>query len=124
MLYLTNMANRILHKPIAFPNPVPPQNTSIVSAHAQDLILGLCTIDRSHRLGNISGGAQRVKSHPFFNGVVWDDIYARKYLGPIIPKLKSMDDATCFDNYPDDTGERDVYTDEARREWDKYFEDF
>lgn len=118
----SNISHRIISKPIVFP---PTSSSSpVISAAARDLIRGLCTVDRSCRLGNISGGAARVKAHPFFFGVRWDDIYYRKYRGPIIPPIRYKGDSQCFDSYPDEKAGRERYTPEMAARWDVYFEDF
>jgi protein kinase A len=65
-----------------------------------------------------------VKSHPFFEGVNWDDVYYRRYRGPIIPPVRYVGDAQCFDTYPDESNKREVYGEEARRKWDGCFADF
>ena len=109
---------RIVSKPVQFPSD--PQ----ISEEAQDIIRHFCTVDRSHRLGNISGGAARVKEHPFFRGVQWDDVYYRKYRGPIIPPVRYPGDAQCFDMYPDEKAGREPYSNEMRRKWDDHFKDF
>lgn len=95
-----------------------------LSAEAKDLIRQFCTVDRSKRLGNISGGAARIKEHPFFRDVNWDDVYHRRTNGPIIPPIKAPDDTQCFDRYPEDDGRRVVYTDEMAAKYDHYFRDF
>ncbi|TVY13381.1 cAMP-dependent protein kinase catalytic subunit [Lachnellula arida] len=109
---------QIVSKPVHFPTD------PVISPDAKDIIRQFCTVDRSHRLGNISGGAARVKSHPFFTGVVWEDVYYRKYKGPIIPQVRYPGDAQCFDMYPDEKRSRDVYTDELRGKWEDHFKDF
>ncbi|KAF4124708.1 protein kinase A [Geosmithia morbida] len=107
---------QIIEKPLVFPRE--PQ----ISDEAKSIILSFCTKDRSHRLGNISGGAQRVKEHPFFRGVNWDDISHARGTGPIIPPVRFPGDAQCFDNYPEDDGSRRVeYTAEMAQEYDRYF---
>lgn len=85
---------QIVNKPITFPKTV---DSTPVSENAKDLIRQLCTVDRSKRLGNIEGGARRVKEHPWFQGIVWEDVYFRKMKGPIIPKVRFAADAQCFD---------------------------
>jgi hypothetical protein len=97
---------RIVAKPVSFPNE------PAISPEAKDIIRQFCTVDRSKRLGNISGGAQRVKDHPFFHGVIWEDVYYRKYRGPIIPPIRYPGDAQCFDHYPDEKEGRASYTDD------------
>lgn len=109
---------RIVSKPIVFPSE------PALSSEAKDIICQFCTVDRSHRLGNISGRAARVKSHPFFKDVNWDDVYYRRQRGPIIPQLRYKGDAQCFDIYPDEKLGRDIYTDELKSKWEDRFKDF
>ncbi|KAI9814465.1 MAG: Serine/threonine-protein kinase [Pycnora praestabilis] len=49
--------------------------------------------DSTNRLGHV-GGAQEIKLHPFFRGVVWDQL--RKIRAPFEPKLNSNVDVTHF----------------------------
>ncbi|KAG9258739.1 kinase-like domain-containing protein [Emericellopsis atlantica] len=109
---------QIVEKPILF--PVEPR----ISDEAQDIIRSFCTVDRSRRLGNISGGAQRVKDHPFFRSVNWEDVYNRRTKGPIVPPVRYPGDAQCFDNYAEDDGKRAEYTAEMAQKYDDYFKDF
>ena len=81
-------------------------------------------MDRSKRLGNISGRAQRVKDHPFFKGVNWEDVYYRKEKGPIIPPIRYPGDSQCFDIYEDEKPGREHYSDEMEKKWDGHFKDF
>lgn len=92
--------------------------------HAQHIIRSFCTVDRSRRLGNISGGATRVKQHPFFEGVNWDALLHRQIRPPIQPQVRYPGDAQCFDMYPEDDGKRDPYTVEMAEKYDRYFEGF
>ena len=110
--------HRIVEKPVVFPKE------PATSPQAKDLIRQFCTVDRTRRLGNISGGAARVKQHPFFEGVNWDDVYHRRNRGPIIPRIKGPDDTQCFERYPEDEGKHPEYTDEMARKYDHYFKDF
>ncbi|PGG96782.1 AGC/NDR/NDR protein kinase [Polytolypa hystricis UAMH7299] len=53
--------------------------------------------DPEHRIGNeggAHGGATQIKSHPFFRGVVWDQL--RKIRAPFEPKLTSNIDVSYF----------------------------
>ena len=95
-----------------------------LSEDAKDIIRAFCTIDRSRRLGNISGGAARVKEHPFFRGIEWDELLQRRRRGPIIPPVRYPGDAQCFDTYPEDDGKRIEYTLEHAEKFDQYFKDF
>ncbi|KAL2111162.1 hypothetical protein VUR80DRAFT_210 [Thermomyces stellatus] len=109
---------QIVEKPVVFPRE------PATSPQAKDIIRQFCTVDRTRRLGNMSGGAARVKEHPFFEGVNWDDVYHRRNKGPIIPPVKAPDDSQCFERYPEDEGKHCEYTDEMAAQYDQYFEDF
>ncbi|KAK4192560.1 kinase-like domain-containing protein [Podospora australis] len=109
---------QIVEYPVTFPENPP------ISEEAKDIIRQFCTVDRSRRLGNISGGAARVKAHPFFAGVDWDAILNRTHSGPIIPPIRYYGDAQCFDIYPEEDVSREEYTDEMAQRYDDYFKDF
>jgi protein kinase X len=66
---------------------------------AKDLIKKLLMIDRTKRLGCMKNGAKDVKFHRWFVDIDWNDVYNRKYVPPIKPKQKSLDDASNFDDY-------------------------
>ncbi|OAK99411.1 Pkinase-domain-containing protein [Phaeosphaeriaceae sp. SRC1lsM3a] len=97
---------------------------SAMSPDARDLISGLCTVDTSKRLGNISGGAGRVKSHPWFKNIDWDRLYRREVNGPIVPHLRGPADTRNFDEYEPENANRDPYTKELSDKWDEHFKDF
>lgn len=65
-----------------------------------------------------------MKAHPFFRGVDWDAVYARKHQGPIIPNVRFPGDAQCFDIYPEEDATRSEYTPEMREKYDDFFKDF
>ncbi|CAL3971081.1 unnamed protein product [Diplocarpon coronariae] len=109
---------QIVSKSVHFPSE------PVISSEAKDIIRQFCTVDRSKRLGNIQDGAQRIKDHPFFQGVNWDDVYQRKERGPIIPPIRYPGDAQCFDTYPDEKEGRERYTEDLERKWENYFKDF
>ncbi|KAI9841995.1 MAG: serine/threonine protein kinase, AGC [Sclerophora amabilis] len=107
---------KIVNQPVKFPRGMPPD--------AQDLISALCTVDRSRRLGNISGGAGRVKSHPFFHGIDWEALYYRRGQGPIVPHVQHAADTSNFDDYPSEDEEREPYTSELYDHYEEAFQDF
>ncbi|ROT35377.1 protein kinase DC2 [Sodiomyces alkalinus F11] len=109
---------QIVEKPITF--PAEPH----ISDNAKDLIRSFCTVDRSNRLGNISGGGQKVKEHPFFRGIRWDDLLCQRVRGPIVPPVRSASDTTCFEHYPEEAGKREPYTDDLAQKYDPCFADF
>ncbi|KAL2215789.1 serine/threonine-protein kinase cot-1 [Thermoascus aurantiacus ATCC 26904] len=67
-----------------------------LSRESESLIRAfLC--DAEHRIGNEGGpmgGANQIKNHPFFRGVVWDQL--RKIRAPFEPKLTSNVDVSYF----------------------------
>jgi serine/threonine kinase 38 len=65
-----------------------------LSAEATDLIHKL-VCDKDDRLG--SHGAEEIKSHPYFNGIDWDNI--RNTVAPWIPELASELDTSNFDKF-------------------------
>lgn len=95
-----------------------------ISPEAKDIIRSFCTVDRSRRLGNISGGAARVRAHPFFRGIDWDAVLLRRRRGPIIPPVRYPGDAQCFDIYPEDDANKERYSEDMAERYDQYFKDF
>ncbi|KAI0403533.1 kinase-like domain-containing protein [Xylaria palmicola] len=109
---------QIIERPVVFPQEPP------ISRDAQDIIRSFCTVDRSKRLGNISGGASQVKAHPFFHGVDWEMLYSQKIPPPVKPNVRYPGDAQCFDVYPEDDGRREPYTEAMAQQFDHLFASF
>lgn len=109
---------QIVEGRLRFPANMPPA--------AQDIVSQLCKTNPSERLGHIKGGSARVKQHPFFMGVNWEDIYQRRTKGPIIPRVDSPTDAGNFEDYPDppDPSQLTPYTKEMREKYEDTFKDF
>lgn len=97
---------------------------SAMSPTARDLISGLCTVDTSKRLGNVAGGAQRVKDHEWFKDIDWQKIYNRETQGPIVPHLRGPADTRNFDEYEPESEHREPYTKELSDRWEESFKDF
>ncbi|KAL0473661.1 NCU06240-like protein [Neurospora intermedia] len=75
-----------------------------VNPDAQDLLERLITADLSKRLGNLYGGPQDVKSHPWFAEVTWDRLARKDIDAPYTPPVKAgAGDASQFDRYPEET---------------------
>ncbi len=64
------------------------------SKHAKDFILKLLNKAPSKRLG--AAGANEVKSHPFFEGIKWDDLLKKKIPAPFKPNICNELDTTNF----------------------------
>jgi hypothetical protein len=56
--------------------------------------------DAEHRLGAGPGGAEEIKSHPFFADVDWKTIRSMK--APYIPEVVSEDDCRRFDKFDEE----------------------
>uniref|UniRef100_A0A8B9H015 non-specific serine/threonine protein kinase n=1 Tax=Astyanax mexicanus TaxID=7994 RepID=A0A8B9H015_ASTMX len=75
---------------LIFPPEVP------ISEKAKDLILRYCT-DAENRIGAVS--VEEIKSHPFFESVDWEHIRERP--AAISIEIKSIDDTSNFDDFPE-----------------------
>ncbi|GAO16926.1 hypothetical protein UVI_02046350 [Ustilaginoidea virens] len=74
-----------------------------INADAQNLLERLITADLTKRLGNLYGGSQDVKSHPWFAEVTWDRLARKDIDAPYAPPVKAgTGDASQFDRYPED----------------------
>ncbi|KAL7419351.1 cytochrome c oxidase subunit 1 [Cryptotrichosporon argae] len=82
---------KILRNEIAFPGHIDP--------YAKDLIRGLLTTDRSKRLGNLRGGAQDIRDHPWFSGVEWGQLERKGIGAPIVPRVGNSGDSQNFQRY-------------------------
>jgi non-specific serine/threonine protein kinase len=84
--------NNIINQPLVFPT------TPSVSADLKDLLSKLLLRDPSQRLGT-QGGAEEVKSHPFFRNVEWALLRWQK--APLSPRVvehtPTVDDDAMFD---------------------------
>lgn len=77
---------------LLFPPEVP------ISKDAKDLIEGFCR-EMDERIGGATGEFDEVKAHPFFKGVDWQHIRERP--AAIQIHVKSIDDTSNFDEFPD-----------------------
>ncbi|KAI9788323.1 MAG: camp-dependent protein kinase catalytic subunit [Piccolia ochrophora] len=73
---------------------------------AQDLLQQLITPDLTKRLGNLHGGSQDVKHHPWFAEVTWERLGKKDIDAPYVPPVRGgVGDASQFDKYPEETEE-------------------
>ncbi|KAM0483201.1 hypothetical protein ACHAPX_002650 [Trichoderma viride] len=74
-----------------------------INPDAQNLLEQLITADLTKRLGNLFGGPQDVKNHPWFAEVTWDRLARKDIDAPYTPPVKAgAGDASQFDRYPED----------------------
>ncbi|KAJ8798844.1 hypothetical protein J1605_000001 [Eschrichtius robustus] len=69
----------------------------IFSPELQSLLEGLLQRDVSKRLGCHGRGAQELKTHDFFRGIDWQQVYLQKYPPPLIPPRGEVNAADAFD---------------------------
>lgn len=86
----TEMYRRVLEDTLVFPEDFDP-----VTA---DFIDGLLQRDPSMRLGVGIDGPQQICSHPYFDGLDWDDVFHKRITPRYIPDLKSDMDFSNFDD--------------------------
>ena len=65
---------------------------------AKDLINQLLVREPKKRLGYGPNGAEKIKKHPFFEGVNWDDVWNKKVEPPFVPELDDEMDLRYFDS--------------------------
>ncbi|KAI5863120.1 Pkinase-domain-containing protein [Durotheca rogersii] len=93
-----------------------------VHPDAQDLLERLITPDLTKRLGNLYGGSQDVKNHPWFSEVTWDRLSRKDIDAPYTPPVKAgAGDASQFDRYPEET---EKYGQTGNDEYGYLFPDF
>ena len=75
-----------------------------IQPNAQDLLQRLITADLTKRLGNLHGGSQDVKNHPWFAEVTWERLAKKDIDAPYVPPVKAgVGDTSQFDKYPEET---------------------
>ncbi|KFA68862.1 hypothetical protein S40285_01205 [Stachybotrys chlorohalonatus IBT 40285] len=75
-----------------------------INPDAQNLLERLITADLTKRLGNLFGGSQDVKNHPWFAEVTWDRLARKDIDAPYTPPVKAgTGDASQFDRYPEES---------------------
>lgn len=93
-----------------------------INPDAQDLLERLITADLTKRLGNLYGGSQDVKTHPWFAEVTWDRLARKDIDAPYTPPVKAgAGDASQFDRYPEDP---ERYGQGGHDEYGQLFGDF
>lgn len=83
-----------------------------------DLLNRLITSDLSRRLGNLQNGAEDIKSHPWFQEVVWEKLVNKDIETPYEPPIQGgTGDSSLFDIYPD-------YSEETAGKYSELYEVF
>ncbi|KAI7880706.1 kinase-like protein [Lichtheimia hyalospora FSU 10163] len=64
---------------------------------SQDFIAGLLWRDEHKRLGTGPNGPIVIRSHPYFSGLDWSDVYHKRIPPEYVPHLRSETDLSNFD---------------------------
>lgn len=76
---------------------------SYLHPDAIDLLQKLITKDLTRRLGNLQGGSNDVKTHPWFSEVIWEKLFSKDIETPYEPPIQSgVGDTSLFDRYPEE----------------------
>lgn len=86
---------KVLAGKIDFPKHIHPR--------AKELIKRLLTHDRAKRFGCLKNGAEDIQCHKWYKAVDWKKLEKRDVVTPFIPSVRSADDTSMFDRYPDST---------------------
>ncbi|KKK20484.1 cAMP-dependent protein [Aspergillus rambellii] len=71
---------------------------------AVDLLSRLITSDLTKRLGNLHGGSEDIKNHPWFSEVTWDRLARKEIDAPYVPPIRGgQGDASQYENYQEET---------------------
>mmetsp|Transcript_27104 Transcript_27104/g.56432 ORF Transcript_27104/g.56432 Transcript_27104/m.56432 type:complete len:740 (-) Transcript_27104:275-2494(-) len=69
-----------------------------------ELVKKLLKTYQSKRLGRTKGGTSSVMKQKWFSGFDWNSLLARELEVPLKPDVKDLEDASNFDDYPEDDG--------------------
>jgi len=100
------MYQKILRVPVDYPRHV--------TQKCRDIIDSLLRKNFRRRLGAGVGGADAVRQHTWFKGFKWGGLAKRTLKSPYVPRIRSREDLSCFEYYPDDEFkyEEEVYVDD------------
>lgn len=77
------------------------------------------------RLGSGNGDVEDIKSHPFFNGLNWNDLLYKILKPEWVPPIKNDIDVSYFDDkFIQQTPVFSFSSDPVKKETQKYFEGF
>jgi len=76
-----------------------------INKDAKSLIKHLLTQDTSKRYGCLKNGVKDILNHRFFEGFDWKNFVYLSMPAPYIPNVKSDDDTSNFEKYPESDGE-------------------
>jgi len=89
------------------------------SRRACSFIKALLCLDPTKRLGfsaSMITPGEDVKMHMWFKGINWEDMMNKQCCPPYIPNLKSLDDTSMYDRYPESSQETAAAIDDRYHE--------
>ncbi len=81
----------ILFDDIIFPRYITPI--------ANAFITSLLSVSETDRLGYGINGAENVKKHPFFEGIVWDKLVTKHQVPPFLPDPQPIEEIPVYENF-------------------------
>lgn len=72
---------------------------------AKDIVKRFLALNRSKRFGVSGEGVNDVKRHKFYRGIDWSQLLSGGVPPPWKPSVRSADDTSMFDDYPEGTEE-------------------
>lgn len=88
---------------------------------AIDLISKLLCLDLTKRYGNLKGGVNDIKNHPWYADVDWERVKRLEVSPPYIPKICREGDTSYFSTYAERSS---PYNPNAADLYSSYFKDF
>jgi serine/threonine protein kinase len=76
-----------------------PEERSIISPQAMDLIEKVLVVKPSLRFGNVPGGDDNLKKHPFYAEFDHGKLLKKELHAPHIPKVKDPMDSSAFESW-------------------------
>jgi len=95
-----------------------PDNFNLVS---KTFIRQLLTEDRLRRLGSLQRGVEDIVQHTWNKDVLWEEMLKCNVSAPYIPVLRSMDDTSAFDPYPESEEKAESTTTYAQEYHERLF---
>ncbi|KAI9300454.1 kinase-like domain-containing protein, partial [Cunninghamella echinulata] len=80
-----------------------PQYPLFFSNEAKDILSHLLTTNLSCRYGNLKRGYLDIADHVWFKDIDFQKLEQRQVIPPFVPTLKSDDDTSNFDSYPEES---------------------
>lgn len=62
----------------------------------KDLILKLLKKEKNERIGSLEGGVNDIKTHPFFEGIDWNEVALRRIQSPLITNIDNEGTSKYF----------------------------